>query len=1088
MEKFNKDLTQTLKWLQNEAPNLQALVNSKAKWYEKYGDQFWENWYRDVFDLNTCTEFGIYVWCEILGIPKSLINIEPMTNQFAFGKERQNFNYSGVGKAIPEADRNEVGGNFYGSGQDSISNLNEARILLKLRYAALTSDGRIANINRMLKSILNNDDDWDFLNGKYAFVTDSTVAVGSTVAVTNLMKNPSFEFGLDDWTNNGNVKTLFTTDAKNGSYVLTNKTANTICTITQRMDVPIGNSGGVNYGFWMSPKVGAKLINGNNSFVSIAIFKADGTQLTTNKKLFVQQDFINGYWSYVGAFNVIGNLQTADYCVITLSFECDTAEGFYIDQGRVEKRIADNGYWVVNDWQGRTTQKNLGQWIVLAGGNTWNGNSGSGSPTPVAATVMGISQYYTWSGDIKPSQYPIGTKAVVGGDERQYNGPDYYGMKDLANGEHMPGYSNAIRLIRKKSTQQNPPYTNWPSNEYAYWSTLLRTAPQVFDGVYIEYVIFAKKTSSQVNTIMLKECIQSANNLGVFSDPVRVFVDLATGNYIVRGFNDDSERSKKRAAVKVLDNGWLKIVFREILKYPDSALHNLTGGTAHAVIPLASKYNDPIISAMPIGGDVLIFGYQALMNGVIAEANIEPTDMPWYNYTMAITTANATYRIVTPTTTVEAITLNLFVGCGNGSETALRSGPNSINYSSLQPGANLSFNGQLGNISYSELQPFVTYADGKSITYKYNAQQGIPTPPLTPFSMEYVFGPAFPFSDQFKKILLNRAYGALPMNAGIGTTLAEIKNDLSPINLMRVDIDWRITVGRLSTYGTFASQYQLDQVLGTGNTLWSLNSDGNVTIGRTYPWLGSVEYMPANYRVLDTETTMTGVSGETIVATTVTMGPVGTPISGAREYLFNLTGVSDANKYSYGVVKFGKIVTNGPAGRYIFSITARAAAINPAGKNLASSFDVFYKFNGNLVGGNITPIGTVNLTANWQRFYFEFDAPEGILPQGNLDATIYIGYVNTAKTNNVFQVQLPSAQIYNGYKPLPGVNFSQAAVNIPPISITVLNPGREANGITIYFTDGSTMNLAFARGADNLILPNKGMDWFSKFVTRIEYY
>lgn len=99
MKPYNPDITRSLKWLHNNAPNLQAIVNQKADWYGKYNDQFWSNWQANVFDLRTANAFGLTVWCIILGLPLSAFNFEPITNAFAFGSQRGNYQDGGGNQA-----------------------------------------------------------------------------------------------------------------------------------------------------------------------------------------------------------------------------------------------------------------------------------------------------------------------------------------------------------------------------------------------------------------------------------------------------------------------------------------------------------------------------------------------------------------------------------------------------------------------------------------------------------------------------------------------------------------------------------------------------------------------------------------------------------------------------------------------------------------------------------------------------------------------------------------------------------------------------------------------------------------------------
>jgi hypothetical protein len=100
MTPYNTDLTRSLKWLQNNAPNIQSIIQQKAAWYSKYNDQFWTQWEQNIFDLRTANAFGLVVWCIILGIPLSIFNFEPNTNAFAYGAQRGNY-LDGGGNTAP---------------------------------------------------------------------------------------------------------------------------------------------------------------------------------------------------------------------------------------------------------------------------------------------------------------------------------------------------------------------------------------------------------------------------------------------------------------------------------------------------------------------------------------------------------------------------------------------------------------------------------------------------------------------------------------------------------------------------------------------------------------------------------------------------------------------------------------------------------------------------------------------------------------------------------------------------------------------------------------------------------------------------
>lgn len=100
MTPYDPDLTRSLKWMQNNAPNIQAIINAKQTWYTKYNAGFWSNWEDNIFNLETANAFGLVVWCIILGLPLDIFVFDPITNAFAYGAQRGNF-LDGGGNVAP---------------------------------------------------------------------------------------------------------------------------------------------------------------------------------------------------------------------------------------------------------------------------------------------------------------------------------------------------------------------------------------------------------------------------------------------------------------------------------------------------------------------------------------------------------------------------------------------------------------------------------------------------------------------------------------------------------------------------------------------------------------------------------------------------------------------------------------------------------------------------------------------------------------------------------------------------------------------------------------------------------------------------
>ena len=61
------DLLQALIWQYDNAPRLQKLIQQKQDWYNRNNTEFWTDWLKNVFNINTANDFGLTVW----GIPST---------------------------------------------------------------------------------------------------------------------------------------------------------------------------------------------------------------------------------------------------------------------------------------------------------------------------------------------------------------------------------------------------------------------------------------------------------------------------------------------------------------------------------------------------------------------------------------------------------------------------------------------------------------------------------------------------------------------------------------------------------------------------------------------------------------------------------------------------------------------------------------------------------------------------------------------------------------------------------------------------------------------------------------------------------
>jgi hypothetical protein len=141
---FNVDLLKAILWQYNEAENLQALLQNKSEWYDANHTQFWQDWYRDVFDLRTANDFGLQVWSIILDVPLIVV-VEPPaspTVPWAFGNYRKNFGRGNFGRST--------------AGTQQLT-VEQSRTVLQLRYFQLTNAGAVPEINDFMNYLFGNE-------------------------------------------------------------------------------------------------------------------------------------------------------------------------------------------------------------------------------------------------------------------------------------------------------------------------------------------------------------------------------------------------------------------------------------------------------------------------------------------------------------------------------------------------------------------------------------------------------------------------------------------------------------------------------------------------------------------------------------------------------------------------------------------------------------------------------------------------------------------------------------------------------------------------------------------------------------------
>ena len=136
---YDINVAVSLLWQYNEADALQEIVNGKQAWINTNQSQFWSDWYRDVFNLQTANDFGLSVWSIILNMPL-FIELSPDLPSkpiWGFGPYRKNFN-RGVFATVQNS---------------LVLTTEEKRIVLQLRYWSFVNRGDAFDTNFFLNFV-----------------------------------------------------------------------------------------------------------------------------------------------------------------------------------------------------------------------------------------------------------------------------------------------------------------------------------------------------------------------------------------------------------------------------------------------------------------------------------------------------------------------------------------------------------------------------------------------------------------------------------------------------------------------------------------------------------------------------------------------------------------------------------------------------------------------------------------------------------------------------------------------------------------------------------------------------------------------
>lgn len=158
---FSLNLLRALLWQHNAALRLETLVTRKQDWYTSEFSSFWDDWIRDVFDLQTANAFGLSVWAIILNVPIAVVagGDDPDKPVWGFKLTDVNFTHGNFAPWIP-----------------SELTIEQTRLILRLRYFQLVTRATVPEIN--------------------AFFADVFAGMGTVTVTDNLDMTATYVFGF----------------------------------------------------------------------------------------------------------------------------------------------------------------------------------------------------------------------------------------------------------------------------------------------------------------------------------------------------------------------------------------------------------------------------------------------------------------------------------------------------------------------------------------------------------------------------------------------------------------------------------------------------------------------------------------------------------------------------------------------------------------------------------------------------------------------------------------------------------------------------------------------------------------------------
>jgi len=178
---YSATISNALIWRHNNAAALEQIVLAEQQYYDTYVDQYLQDWYTNVFNLDTANEFGLTVWSIILNVPITISSEETDEDIFGFDDNgTENFDQAP----------------FAPDSSDIVLTPEDARLALKLRYRTLTTNASVFNVNRILEDVfsalgivyvVDNGD----MTGTYVFSFDISYGLFTLFNTYNILPKPA---------------------------------------------------------------------------------------------------------------------------------------------------------------------------------------------------------------------------------------------------------------------------------------------------------------------------------------------------------------------------------------------------------------------------------------------------------------------------------------------------------------------------------------------------------------------------------------------------------------------------------------------------------------------------------------------------------------------------------------------------------------------------------------------------------------------------------------------------------------------------------------------------------------------------------